>query len=348
VSGPLLPPAGWHPDPSGRHRLRYWDGTQWTAYVSDTGETAMDPIPGAGAGSTAGAEVESRVETGPEPETGVEAGPEPVTAAAPALGAPPPSVEAPNPGLIGPHADWGTTVPTGANPAMMRAIGGLSAALTVVLSITAAVSAFAVFAYVNRAIVAGDILGFDFGSGFSRLNAVYDLQRRADDADTFVSVAVLALLVCSVTIFVLLIIWMWRVAKNAELTGRTQPRFGPGWAIGGWFIPLASLVIPVLVMQDLWRASDPAVPRGDPVWRRRPGSALVGWWWAAYLVATLRFVSSGNAETRAQLHHLRATDSIAAVGSLVAIAAAILLIKVVRGITRRQEALVAGDPTPLV
>ena len=115
-------------------------------------------------------------------------------------------------------------------------------------------------------------------------------QRRADDADTFVSVVVLALLVCSVTIFVLLIIWMWRVAKNAELTGRTQPRFGPGWAIGGWFIPLASLVIPVLVMQDLWRASDPAVPRGDPVWRRRPGSAPAGMrpamWWRSMPMAS--------------------------------------------------------------
>jgi hypothetical protein len=339
-----LPPAGWHPDPSARHRLRYWDGAQWTAYVSDAGDTGIDPVPGADAGTASPTTPAAAVTVAPvsEPVT------EPVVVPAPELGAPPPSVQAPNPGLIGPQADWGTTAPTGANPVMMRAIGGLAAALTVVLWITAAVSAFAVFAYVNRAIVAGDILDFDFGGDLGRINEVYRLQSRADDADSFVSVAVVALLVCSLTIFVLLLVWMWRVAKNARLTGRTQPRFGPGWAIGGWFIPLASLVIPVLVMQDLWRASDPAVPRGNPVWRQRPGSALVGWWWAAYLVATLRFVSSGNAETRSQLHHLRTTDSLAAVGSLVAIAAAILLIRVVRGITRRQEALVTGDPTPLV
>ena len=65
-------------------------------------------------------------------------------------------------------------------------------------------------------------------------------------------------------------------------------------------------------------------------------------------MATLRFVSSGDANTRSELRHLRTTDSLAASGSLVAIAAAVLLIQVVRGITRRQEALVAGDPTPLV
>ena len=231
-----LPPAGWHPDPTSRHRLRYWDGGQWTAYVSDEGDTAVDPIPGADTGAAT------------------------VAAAATGLGAPPPSVQAPNPGLIGPQGDWGTAAPTGATPSMMRGIGGLAAALTVVLWITAAVSAFGVFAFVNRAIVAGDILDFDFGRSFS---AIVDLQNRADDADSYVSAAVIMLLVCSVAIFVLLLVWMWRVAKNAELTGRTHPRFGAGWTIGGWFIPFASLVIPVLVMQDLWRASDPAPKAPD-------------------------------------------------------------------------------------
>ena len=40
-----LPPAGWHPDPSGRHALRYWDGTTWTAHAADPGtDTIHDPI----------------------------------------------------------------------------------------------------------------------------------------------------------------------------------------------------------------------------------------------------------------------------------------------------------------
>jgi putative membrane protein len=35
-------PPGWFPDPAGRHEMRYWDGTQWTAHVSDHGVTALD------------------------------------------------------------------------------------------------------------------------------------------------------------------------------------------------------------------------------------------------------------------------------------------------------------------
>jgi len=33
---------GWHPDPVGRHELRWHDGTAWTANVSDSGETGTD------------------------------------------------------------------------------------------------------------------------------------------------------------------------------------------------------------------------------------------------------------------------------------------------------------------
>ena len=41
-------PAAWHPDPYGRHELRYWDGTQWTEHVSSHGKQSVDPPAGAG------------------------------------------------------------------------------------------------------------------------------------------------------------------------------------------------------------------------------------------------------------------------------------------------------------
>jgi hypothetical protein len=42
---PATPPPMWAPDPSGRHQLRYWDGTGWTEYVSDSGRQSRDPLP---------------------------------------------------------------------------------------------------------------------------------------------------------------------------------------------------------------------------------------------------------------------------------------------------------------
>lgn len=40
------PPAAgaWHPDPAGRHQLRWFDGSSWTPSVSDDGVTSTDPL----------------------------------------------------------------------------------------------------------------------------------------------------------------------------------------------------------------------------------------------------------------------------------------------------------------
>ena len=35
--------AGWYPDPSGRHQVRYWDGSSWTDHVADSGMQSFDP-----------------------------------------------------------------------------------------------------------------------------------------------------------------------------------------------------------------------------------------------------------------------------------------------------------------
>jgi len=37
-------PAAWHPDPTGRHQYRWWDGNAWTANVSDNGVASEDPV----------------------------------------------------------------------------------------------------------------------------------------------------------------------------------------------------------------------------------------------------------------------------------------------------------------
>ena len=39
------PPAGWHPDPAGRHWWRWWDGIDWTDHVADGGSPFVDPLP---------------------------------------------------------------------------------------------------------------------------------------------------------------------------------------------------------------------------------------------------------------------------------------------------------------
>ena len=43
-SVPAVTPPGWLTDPMQRHQYRFWDGTRWTAAVSDDGTQSTDPL----------------------------------------------------------------------------------------------------------------------------------------------------------------------------------------------------------------------------------------------------------------------------------------------------------------
>jgi hypothetical protein len=207
-----------------------------------------------------------------------------------------------------------------------RSLRGLKTALTWLYVLAGIGAAVSVVAYANRLSVINDIEHRSFGS---------NIVDRANNSDDFVAAANIAVAFLMLAIFVCFVIWMWRAAKNNEALGRPQPRLGPGWAIGGWFIPLAFFVIPVLVAQDLWRGSDSSVPRGDIRWKIGPRSALVGWWWGLFLVSFLRGSSSSN--NLSTFSELRTSDTLSLIGRVFFVAAAVLSILVVRRISDRQE-----------
>jgi hypothetical protein len=150
---------------------------------------------------------------------------------------------------------------------------------------------------------------------------------------------------------VLFITWMWRAARNNESFGRPGA-LGPGWAIGSWFVPVGSLVLPGLQLTQLWRGSDGSVPRGDVGWRRSPASAQLWCWWVTYVLAQgltfVGFTLIGQTEdadseiTVAELlDHLpdvRLGITLFVAGQALMIVAAALGASMVVGLSRRQEA----------
>jgi len=41
---PSAAPPAWHPDPTGHHAFRYWDGYGWTEHVSDGTTNSIDQL----------------------------------------------------------------------------------------------------------------------------------------------------------------------------------------------------------------------------------------------------------------------------------------------------------------
>jgi len=82
---------------------------------------------------------------------------------------------------------------------------------------------------------------------------------------------------------VLTVVWMYRMAQNLRTLGRTGATWAPGWALGGWFAPPCVLyVVPWLMLGELWRGSDPAVPAHTPDWKRGPLPWFLHAWWVLY------------------------------------------------------------------
>ena len=87
-------------------------------------------------------------------------------------------------------------------------------------------------------------------------------------------------------IVVLSIIWTYRIVKNHRTIGR-RTTWGPGMAIGGWFLPPFLYVIPTLVLREAWKAADPAVPPGDDRWKAGKDNPILWAWFLVYGVGTL-------------------------------------------------------------
>jgi hypothetical protein len=200
----------------------------------------------------------------------------------------------------------------------------LERVVVVQLGIAGAAALLRAFALGNRLLVLDD----PPVSGFAA---------RARGADSFADATDIVLAVVVLVLAPCFIVWLWRAAKNQQALGREPERLGSGWAVGGWFIPLANFVIPVLVVQDLWRGSDVAIAARDPRWRIADRSWLVGWWWGLFLVPL--FVGSGADADRfgQDLAEARGANFLALIAMLLLFASTVLGSLVVRRLGMRQE-----------
>lgn len=165
----------------------------------------------------------------------------------------------------------------------------------------------------------------------------------------------LAASLVGLTIVVVWLIWQHHATANLWARGFPGLSTTPGWAVGWWFVPFANLVLPFLSMRELDRRST-----GDG--REGRSGAELGWWWAAFLLATLGpsvgfltvFASrmsgwvdavdrgAGTIDLTPVMHELAVWTLAGAVGRTVA---AVLAMVVVRRITRAQEDVVR-QPLP--
>jgi hypothetical protein len=119
-------------------------------------------------------------------------------------------------------------------------------------------------------------------------------------------------------------LWTHRCYRNLPALGARGLRWSPLWAAGCWFVPLANCVLPFLVVRDMAVAGEP----------RRSATFLLTAWWATWLATGLVPLLVNRQPVRAGHLPDAPLGALYYTGHLVA---ALLLIRLVRRVTRRQD-----------
>lgn len=162
----------------------------------------------------------------------------------------------------------------------------------------------------------------------------------SDSRQARIGVAQTALLVVGAIFFIR---WFYQAYENMIGLGAKDLRFGTGWAIGAWFVPILNLFRPKQIANDIWRASDPEAPADLGLdWKGRPVPAFLAAWWGAFIFSEVLYRIAGwlnaDAVSAAELQVATWNYLAADVFSLIAGALAFLVVK---RTTDRQEARAA-------
>ncbi len=205
-------------------------------------------------------------------------------------------------------------------------MGGLATAVSVLLGFAALASLVYAFPYFDR----GDVLDALRDRPLPPL-----MVNVVDNAGEAVARWLIIPLVLSVATGIVFILWQHRHATNAVALGG-QLSLGPGWAIAGWFLPVANLVVPFRQLSQSARATG-RVPVVQVVWTGTFVAAAVAF------AASFSYRDDAVAATdlRAALARLALADRLAGAALLLFAVAGVFAILTVCTLTRRQHNAIA-------
>jgi len=136
------------------------------------------------------------------------------------------------------------------------------------------------------------------------------------------------------------LVWFRRAYRNVPALGAESLRFSSGWAVGAWFVPFLNLVRPKQLADDIWRASDPALPaQPGAAWKQQRVPVLLHWWWALWILSSLLgWASLRLGLDPTTLEELQTASAVTLASDFLDLPLTILAFQVVAKVTRRQEA----------
>ncbi|ESQ74034.1 DUF4328 domain-containing protein [Asticcacaulis sp. AC402] len=126
---------------------------------------------------------------------------------------------------------------------------------------------------------------------------------------------------------VVALVWFYGATRNT-MAIRPTLTLHPGWAVGWWFVPFASLYKPYQYMRDIWLT---AMGQTNGRYAAAAPPLLIIWWWT-FLISNLLL----RIADRFELEVLGSVFIVA--GGALSVLATLIFMKLVRDIARNQVA----------
>ena len=200
-------------------------------------------------------------------------------------------------------------------------LGGLATTLVIFCGILFFVYALSAYSLFNRA----SLIGQSLDTSMTRA-----LNQSLIDADNLVQAMASFYWITHLILLVLFIVWSWMATKN--LQARDVPlKWRPGWAIGGWFVPVGMFWIPYQVTRDAWRLL--------PMANEGQRDQINGWWLFGFITSwasVIMFRFSWYATTPRELQVM---DRVGGLGALWGALSVIAIAVTVRQVSKRHEGM---------
>ena len=186
-------------------------------------------------------------------------------------------------------------------------------------------------------------------SNFLQLNLIFSYPFSMKEAEANDSRQMIIKLIVGLVFFItaiIFLIWIYKTSWICNRIASPKMKYSPGWAVGWFFIPIANIWMPFLVMREIWKVAK------NPInWQKEKSSSLVGlWWWLWILSAFLDrlgskiiFSSSGTPSQSIDsfLFPFKAGTIITIIGLVIAIIQTYLAISLVSSILRMLRTCIA-------
>jgi hypothetical protein len=195
-------------------------------------------------------------------------------------------------------------------------MGGYLRAVKIVFGIIAALSVLALISDVLEIRLYGKVIAGDDVS-----------DQQLDFNDIRVAIVGMLQFLALIGGAITFILWLYRAYQNTDAVSPGTRRYGRGWAIGGWFVPVLAWWRPKQVINDVWRAGGQSEPSG-----------LLAAWWTMWVIAATGDRIGGRMVMNAETPDAYRDAAIAyVVIDLLFAVSAILAIKVASVLTSRLD-----------